>query len=450
MNQVFRINKNLSLKLEQRKTNIYIKDRLFKHCKFLLLNIPVEEMTSLSEIDSIDEVAEKLDNSQELIEGYITRIPPEVEFWGHCSNMQVWYEHNYDTRLLKNNLVFPLLKKLSEVGDPLAKQVFKEEIAKRLESKHYSTIIYLVLMNYLEFLSQEEINTINFKLRKEKKTFNDHENLKFLLRSLDQNPDIIIKTKEMIFLIEHPTIRLLDSTIKLGNMEGGFEIWFSNHFKRLYSKRPKYVEELIFKKLRTCNIKEFINIISLKILDYVNIDKFTVFLLTERPFLINKLKKLSNNNDWVFMNEFFENLTIIKYKRSLDEILKFLETGNIDDLRLIIKLRYIESLNANYIISCLNNSKINLLENLLELINEFLLNYSEQDLIKGVNPDTFYFSRLLNVIYNISIIDRKAIKHFFDKIPLKKKKIIKTSLLKLPEYKYLKKKRINYLLNQHL
>ena len=44
--------------------------------------------------------------------------------------MQVWAEHNYYTRLLHRDITFPLLKKLTEGGDPLARKVFKEEIAK--------------------------------------------------------------------------------------------------------------------------------------------------------------------------------------------------------------------------------------------------------------------------------------------------------------------------------
>lgn len=61
-------------------------------------------------------------------------ITPEEEFWGHCSNLQAWVENNYDTRLLHSNIAFPLLKKLTEAGDPNTNKVFKEEIARRFES----------------------------------------------------------------------------------------------------------------------------------------------------------------------------------------------------------------------------------------------------------------------------------------------------------------------------
>lgn len=153
MNREFRINKHLTLKLEEGKTNIYVNDKLFNQCKFLLLEISVKEMTSLDEIRSIDEAVEELDGS---LEHQKTRIPPEVEFWGHSSNLQVWHENHYDTRLLANNLAFPLLKKLAEAGDPLAKIVFKEEIAKRLSSGEKKIIDYLIQEGYTDCLSHEE------------------------------------------------------------------------------------------------------------------------------------------------------------------------------------------------------------------------------------------------------------------------------------------------------
>ena len=64
--------------------------------------------------------------------------------------MQVWYENNYDTRLLHSNFSFPLLKKLSEVGDLLAKKVFKYEIAQRFMNGSFTTRFYLYFQGYLE------------------------------------------------------------------------------------------------------------------------------------------------------------------------------------------------------------------------------------------------------------------------------------------------------------
>jgi len=152
----FKVNNFFTLKLEDGKTNIYIKGELFQQCKFLLLNIPVEKISSFDEINSIDEVEERLDKSLE-INNQEFNIPAETEFWGHCSNLQVWAEMEYDTRLLHRNLAFPLLKRLTEVGDHVASNRFKEEIARRYKYGNYTVQAYLFDGGYLSYLSDNDI-----------------------------------------------------------------------------------------------------------------------------------------------------------------------------------------------------------------------------------------------------------------------------------------------------
>lgn len=156
----FYINDYITLKLEYGETNIYVKNNLFQQCKYLLLNIPADETWRFDEIESIDEAAEVLDRSMEGGEREFIDISSETEFWGHCSNLQVWAENNYDTRILHSNLAFPLLKHLTDVGDPIAMRCFKEEIAKRLESGCQSVKYFLEEAGYLNYLSQEELKSI--------------------------------------------------------------------------------------------------------------------------------------------------------------------------------------------------------------------------------------------------------------------------------------------------
>lgn len=161
LNPEFKVNDFFSLKLEEGKTNIYVRHKLFLQCKFLMLTIPVEQVDFLDEISSIDEAENILDKSLEgghRINDY--EIPPEVEYWGHCSNMQVWYENNYDTRLLHRNLSFPLLRRLTDVGDPLARRVLKEEVAKRYLSNYEPVKEFLSETGYLDYLNIEELESI--------------------------------------------------------------------------------------------------------------------------------------------------------------------------------------------------------------------------------------------------------------------------------------------------
>ncbi len=156
----YRINQFLSVRLErepwvEKKTMIYVAGQPFIQCKSLLLNIPISEIATFDEIESIDEAAEKanvfVEKEMQKIE-----ITPEVEFWGHCSNLQVWYENGYDTHLLHSNIAFPLLGKLSEVGDPLAKKVFQKEIFKRYEEGTEKTREFIRNGGVLNYLPIEE------------------------------------------------------------------------------------------------------------------------------------------------------------------------------------------------------------------------------------------------------------------------------------------------------
>ncbi len=153
----FKVNEYITLRLEDKKSNIYIKGELFQQCKFLLINIPVEEISSFTKIESIDDAAGLLDPSLKEIECYHYNISSEEEFWAHCSNLQVWYENDYNTRLLHSNLAFSLLQKLSESGDPLAKRRYKEEIAERFIYGNIKIQSFLREEGYLEDLSREEL-----------------------------------------------------------------------------------------------------------------------------------------------------------------------------------------------------------------------------------------------------------------------------------------------------
>jgi len=156
----FVINDYLKLRLEDRRTIIYVKNRPFKQCMYLLLNINKNQIREYDQIESIDQAAEVLDRSMERIPMGERSIAPEEEFRGHCSNLQAWAENDYDTRLLHRNLAFPLLKRLTEVGDPLAKKRFKDEIAVRYASGHPTVITYLTREGYLKHLNQDELECL--------------------------------------------------------------------------------------------------------------------------------------------------------------------------------------------------------------------------------------------------------------------------------------------------
>ena len=148
----FKINKLITLKLEDNKTNIYVNSKLFRVCKAVILNISGEEISQLIDIKDIDEVIDKYYE----VDNYDVKIAPEVEFWGHCSNLQAWVEVIYDTRILDHGIAFPLLKELSSLGDPVAKRQFKSEIVKTLKRGNVRAIFFFFDKKYLKYFNNNE------------------------------------------------------------------------------------------------------------------------------------------------------------------------------------------------------------------------------------------------------------------------------------------------------
>jgi len=156
----FKINEYITVKLEGVETNIYVNGEIFKQCKYLLLNIPKNKVSEYDSINSVDDIAQGLNRDFEIRASEIREkenITPEIEFFAHCSNLQTWCEYGYDTRILHSNLSFPLLKRLTEIGDKNAISVFREEIAKRFEDGNENVRRFLNEENYLGYLSIDEI-----------------------------------------------------------------------------------------------------------------------------------------------------------------------------------------------------------------------------------------------------------------------------------------------------
>lgn len=149
----FKVNDLITLKLEENKTHIYVAGKKFRQCKKIILELPIENITEFKELKSIDELIDKQENPSEDLSSIIT---PEAEFWGHCSNIQVWAEYEYDTKLLHRELAFPLLFRLTNAGDLKAKSAIKKEILKRFEKNYLPVIFYLLVEDYPKYVFTEE------------------------------------------------------------------------------------------------------------------------------------------------------------------------------------------------------------------------------------------------------------------------------------------------------
>lgn len=182
----YKVSEHLSLKMQFTEdgkcTFIYVDDDLVNICSFILVS-PTEHSDNLASMDSIDDLENYLDKSNEY-----NKMPGDMEFFAHCSNLQAWHEHGYDTRLLHRNLAFPLLKKLTEAGDSQAQKVFKEEIGKRLFSGSENVATYLCKEKYIILLSDSELELLSQEASDQVKNALENVILKLL-------PDIGTKKK---------------------------------------------------------------------------------------------------------------------------------------------------------------------------------------------------------------------------------------------------------------
>jgi len=154
------INEHLSVRLINNKTVIYVDNRTFNQCKYLLLNLTEKDFDKFERIESIDDAFQVYNKLDKINEEQKLILDANTEFIGHCSNLQVWYENDYDLRILHSSLSFPLLKKLADLGDIKAINRLKEEIAERIVSKNSKSFLYYLNEEYLNFFTKEELECI--------------------------------------------------------------------------------------------------------------------------------------------------------------------------------------------------------------------------------------------------------------------------------------------------
>jgi hypothetical protein len=311
----FRINKYLSLKLRDGRTYIYVGGRKFMQCSYLILNIPADKLKALETIRSIDEAAERVKSFR--WDGKINirdTIPPETKFWGHCSNLQAWAEHGYDTDLLHFNLSFPLLKELSEAGDPKAKKVFKQEIARRFREGTVQVKTYLLKEHFItkDLFTEEEIELI----------FDDGDFEEFL-----DTHKISGDTFDLFDLMRRLGVERAEK--HLYDLCGKLKLWELNYSHKKVGKLPEYITKitgLSRLKITGNKLTELPDSFSdLKNLSYVNLSRndFEVFPrpLTELPNL--KTLEMSHTQ----LRELPEYITKMKKLKSL-----WMNSGNLTEI----------------------------------------------------------------------------------------------------------------------
>jgi len=289
--QEYKINDLITLKLIGRETVIFINGERVNQCKFLLFNIPVKEIEKYEDIQSIDELESRYGRQSE--GKHI--IDPETEFWGHCSNIEAWAENDYDTRILHRTIAFPLLRKLADAGDPVAKKVFKDEIAMRLESGAENVFWFLIEQNYLDYLTKEEINAIFSERKIRDKILTSKSYMRDIHNRYSLEYHIVPRLHNLIHKGFEPAIDLLKEII----LEAG-----KDPENYLYFKKNGYLkylnEEEIEKITPNEELSEKINLI----IDLEKLIRRPFHLESEEEFLKNiKVRSTYSRSHFSYMFE---------------------------------------------------------------------------------------------------------------------------------------------------
>ena len=382
---VFRVNDYITLKLVKDKTIIYIENKEFQQCKYILLINP-QNNEDQRYIHSIDEAKEKLSSDLEetIFQDTITPedlgITPEEEFWAHSSNLQAWYENNYDSGLLHSNLSFPLLKKLTEVGDLLAKKVFKKEIIRKFEESENNlfvkTIGYLISQKYLKFLDKTEMEVISFLLRNilYNLTKNNHfDDILFLLEIQILN---YLKKEDLIFLFDSKEINFFITVLESVKNVDESSLVFALRKPIFHNKSVELNYNILKEKILNVvkgNNKEHITaMIRLRLLELLRDDD--LFALMENAdyclleFILINLKSdyfISEEFD-IWIHDFFKRISHI-IRQYIINIIKNKDMNKFQ--------KYIEC--NNYIIELKNEDALKILNNQEIDIKKFLFEFLE-------------------------------------------------------------------------
>jgi len=318
-----KINQYITLRLEHGKTYIYINGKRFIQCIRLILNIPKVDTPLYDEVESIDEAA-KLYNKQIYqnrivtgpmafpVQGQSHNITPEQEFWGHCSNIQAWVEHDYDTRILMSNISFPMLRELTRAGDPKARKLYKEEIALRLESGYPSVVQYLLAQGYINEFTPAEFLSILESTNLIKKISSEPKILFHFLRSC------ILKFPNLIEYILLQILKLPDS---------------KNAFLSIFQKEPLSPTFIPFPRY---TFSQFLYIIKNTLKNLINrVDEKTGEQIIDYIHLINqKVAEQNLNTSRTSRLESMRNIFLDNLLGKFDEKQKFfIKHKNLEQVR---------------------------------------------------------------------------------------------------------------------
>jgi Leucine-rich repeat (LRR) protein len=138
----YKVNNRIAVNLEDKQVRITIDNDasiiLKNHSVFIEKNGLLRQHTVLDKVYSgfTEFTPVKSHSTRKKTKVHLTKVYPlgidktKNELEGHfreiCSSLQLWAENEYDIRLLREDLVFPLMEELGQVKDSVSKKVLEE------------------------------------------------------------------------------------------------------------------------------------------------------------------------------------------------------------------------------------------------------------------------------------------------------------------------------------
>jgi len=160
----YQITDIMDIKLVGDKPVIFIANKEFRQCMFVVTQMTPEEAEKTFSVEvginSIDELMQKPYARKFEGGGHVERLTPEDALWCHASNLLGWiHKANYDSRALASNLAFPLLKELAKNGDKKAEVALEAEIEQRLKEGNIQTMT-VIFETCKDIMGPEALNII--------------------------------------------------------------------------------------------------------------------------------------------------------------------------------------------------------------------------------------------------------------------------------------------------
>ncbi|TXT55577.1 MAG: hypothetical protein BAJALOKI2v1_650025 [Promethearchaeota archaeon] len=188
--KTFKVNKYITLKLEDQKTNIYVNGKLFRICKLVRYYYDKESGYDNSIFKKwYGHEEEFIENSWGSYTSLMKGTKREFflasfAFWVHCSNIQAWAEFGYNDKLMDNKFAFSLLKKLADEGDMIARKRISKMILDKFKTGIFMLTMFLLEEGFVKYLDDDEIDAILSWADKEEYFFT---NYIFLLKEILKN-----------------------------------------------------------------------------------------------------------------------------------------------------------------------------------------------------------------------------------------------------------------------